>query len=29
VAALADPEGDGLARTLADINARRPQTRVA
>jgi indolepyruvate ferredoxin oxidoreductase beta subunit len=29
VAALADPEGDGLARTLADINARRPQARVA
>jgi indolepyruvate ferredoxin oxidoreductase, beta subunit len=29
VAALADPEGDSLARTLADINARRPQARVA
>jgi indolepyruvate ferredoxin oxidoreductase, beta subunit len=29
VAALADPEGDSLARTLADIDARRPQARVA
>lgn len=29
VAALADPEGESLARTLADINARRPRARVA